>query len=335
MNARPLVAVIGCGGTISSLASHRLDTIDYPDDGRKLDVDGVLAAVPETAEVAQVLPVAHRAVSSTAMTTADLLALRRKIADLTAQNANLAGVVILHGTAALEETAFFLHLTVATTRPVVLVGAQRPLNAVGSDGPSNLIAALRVAGAPDAAGRGVLVVLNDEIHSARDVQKSSNYRLQTFRSPDYGMLGQVDGDRIVFKRALTTPHTSTSPFAGIAADAGEFPRVDVLYSHLGSDAILVDASIAAGAAGLVSVAFPPGLVTAEMAAGFERAAHSGHPVVVCSRAASGRVGARRHLLRTGLIPGEDFSPQKARILLQLVLKAGFDVEGVRNAFATF
>lgn len=329
---RPKVAVIGCGGTISSFATSPLDTIDYPDEGRKLAVDEVLAEIPEAGDVARIVPVPFRAVSSTAITLADWLELRRTIHDLLEGAGDLAGVVVLHGTGSLEETAFFLHLTLLTERPVVLVGAQRPLNTIGSDGPMNLVAALRVAGDPNAAGRGVLVAMNDEIHSARDVTKTSNYRLQTFRSPDYGMLGQVDGDGVVFTRRLERPHTARSPFASLPATF-DFPRVDILYSYLGADQVLVEACLKAGAKGLVSAGFPPGLLTPAMRGRFERLG-ADVPVVLCSRAGSGRVAERKAAMRHGFVAGQDFSPQKARILLALALAKGYDLAAVREVFRT-
>lgn len=333
MTGRPRIAVIGTGGTISSLAATRLDTLDYPDRGRKLEVAEVLAAVPEAADVADLVPVPFRAVSSTALTANDWLALRRVIVDLLAADRGLAGIVILHGTGSLEETAFFLHLTLDMPRPIVLVGAQRPLNAVGSDGPMNLIAALRVAGDANVAGRGVLVVMNDEIHAARDVVKTSNYRVQTFRSPDYGMLGQVDGDAVVFGRRLERARPEARPFTDLP-DQVSWPRVDIVYAHLGADAVLVDAAVAAGAAGLVSAGFPPGLLPPAMREALAALASRGLPVVLASRAHAGRVGERAEPLRQGFVAGGDLSPQKARILLLLALARGCDVAAIRQVFRT-
>src|SRR4029077_12656202 len=171
----PKIAVIGTGGTISSLGASSLDVLDYPDFGQKLSSEALLARFPEPRLVAEPVPVTFRQVGSTAIGPADWLELRSLIHRTAANDSKIAGVVIPHGTATLEETAFFLNLTLAVARPVVLVGAQRPASALGSDDGMNLINALRVAGCTEARGKGVLAVLNDEIHAARDVVKTATY----------------------------------------------------------------------------------------------------------------------------------------------------------------
>lgn len=329
---RPRVAIIGCGGTISSLATTSLDVMDYPDEGQKLSVQEVLDRVPELASAADIIPIKFREVSSSAITVADWMELRNTIQNLGREQPDIAGIVILHGTGTLEETAFFLHLTTDIEQPIVLVGSQRPLNAISPDAPMNLLNATRVAAHPGSRGRGVLVVLNDEVHSARDVVKSSNYRVQAFRSPDYGMLGQVDGDGLHFFRTLDRLHTRNSPFAGIYRSAAQ-PRVDIVYSYIGADELFIEASISAGARGLISAGFAPGLTTPAAKHALERLAEGDFPVVLCSRAASGRVVNRSYVARKRMIAGEDLSPQKARILLMLCLASGFGIERIRQAFS--
>ena len=196
----------------------------------------------------------------------------------------------------------------------------------------NLVNALRVAGSPEAAGKGVLVVLNDEIHAARDVVKTSTYRLQTFRSVDFGALGHVDGDGVHFYRSPVSAHMPGTPFASV--ELSELPRVDIIYSYAGADGALVDAAVAAGARGIVSAGFAPGSPTPEQRATFERAAKSGIVVVQCSRA-TGRVAPRRRLRESGIVAGEDFSPQKARILLMLALTTTIDVAEIQKVFQTY
>src|SRR3989454_5690236 len=298
----PRIAVIGTGGTISSLGASSLDVLDYPDFGQKLTSEALLDRFPETRLVAEPVPVTFRQVGSTAIGPVEWLELRALIHRLAAEDPALAGFVIPHGTATLEETAFFLNLTLAVRQPVVLVGAQRPASALGSDAGMNLVNALRVAGCPEAQGLGVLVVLNDEIHPARDVVKTSTYRVQTFRSLDYGALGHVDGDGPHFYRAPLKAHTPDTPFA--AREIAALPRVDIIYSYAGADAALVDAAVTAGARGLVSAGFAPGSPTPEQRAAFERAAKSGAVVVQCSRAFSGRVAPRRRLRESGIVAGE-------------------------------
>src|SRR6266852_2534797 len=173
----PRIAVIGTGGTISSIGASSLDVLDYPDFGQKLTCEALLDRFPETRLVADPVPVTFRQVGSTAIGPAEWIELR----------------ALIHRIAR-EDPSFFLNLTLGVVQPVVLVGAQRPASALGTDAGTNLVNALQVAGCAAARGMGVLVVLNNEIHPARDVVKTSTYRVQTFRSLDYGALGHVDGD---------------------------------------------------------------------------------------------------------------------------------------------
>ena len=328
----PRIAVIGTGGTISSLGASSLDVLDYPDFGQKLTCEALLDCFPETRLVADPLPVTFRQVGSTDIGPRDWLEIRALIHRLAAEEPAIAGFVIPHGTATLEETAFFLNLTLASVQPVVLVGAQRPASALGTDAGMNLVNALRVAGSADARGKGVLVVLNDEIHAARDVVKTSTYRLQTFRSADFGALGHIDGDGVHFYRAPVRAHMPDTQFAHLELKV--LPRVEIIYSYAGADGALVDAAVATGARGLVSAGFAPGSPTPEQRAAFERAAKSGIVVVQCSRA-TGRVAPRRRLRESGIVAGLDFSPQKARILLMLALSTTTDVGEIQRAFETY
>jgi L-asparaginase len=329
----PRIAVIGTGGTISSLGASSLDVLDYPDFGQKLSCEALVDRFPEARLVADPMPATFRQVGSTEIGPKEWVELRALIHRIAREDPGVTGFVIPHGTATLEETAFFLNLTLASAQSVVLVGAQRPASALGTDAGMNLVNALRVAGSSEARGKGVLVVLNDEIHAARDVVKTSTYRLQTFRSLDFGALGHVDGDGVHFYRAPLRAHMPDSPFA--ALDLGEMPRVDIVYSYAGADGALVDAAVAAGARGVVSAGFAPGSPTPQQRATLERAAKSGVVVVQCSRAATGRVAPRRRLRESGIVAGEDLSPQKARILLMLALLKTTDPVEIQQAFQTY
>ncbi|MGH7095638.1 MAG: asparaginase [Stellaceae bacterium] len=333
MSTLPRIAVIGTGGTISSLGAGSLDVLDYPDFGRKLTTEALLDRFPETRQVAEPVPVTFRQVGSTAIGPADWLELRALIHQIARDDPGIAGFVIPHGTATLEETAFFLNLTLSVTQPVVLVGAQRPASALGTDAGMNLVNALRVAGSDAARGKGVLVVLNDEIHAARDVVKTSTYRVQTFRSLDFGALGHADGDGVHFYRAPLKTHMPDTPFA--ARELTALPRVDVIYSYAGADGDLVEAAVNCGAQGLVSAGFAPGSPSPAQQAAFIAAAKAGTVVVQCSRAFTGRIAPRRRLRETGIVAGGDFSPQKARILLMLMLTETRDIAAIQSAFQSY
>ena len=329
----PRIAMIGTGGTISSLGASSLDVLDYPDFGQKLGCEALLERFPETRLVADPVPLTFRQVGSTEIGPSEWIELRTLIHRIACEDPAVAGFVIPHGTATLEETAFFLNLTLAVARPVVLVGAQRPASALGSDAGMNLVNALRVAGSPEGCGKGVLAVLNDEIHTARDVVKTSTYRLQTFRSLDYGALGHVDGDGVHFYRSPSRKHMPDTQFA--ASDLGELPRVEIIYSYAGADGALVEAAVAAGARGIVSAGFAPGSPTPQQRTALERAAKTGVVIVQCSRAASGRVAPRRRLRESGIVAGEDLSPQKARILLMLALSTTAEIAAIQQAFSAY
>jgi L-asparaginase len=329
----PRIAVIGTGGTISSLGPSSLDVLDYPDFGQKLSCEALLERFPETRLVADPIALTFRQVGSTEIGPEEWAELRAAIHRIARDDPAVAGFVIPHGTATLEETGFFLNLTLAVAQPVVLVGAQRPASALGSDAGMNLVNALRVAGSSEARGKGVLAVLNDEIHAARDVVKTSTYRLQTFRSLDFGALGHVDGDGVHFYRSPSRKHMPDTPFAGLPL--APLPRVDIVYSYAGADGALVDAAVVAGARGIVSAGFAPGSPTPQQREALERAAKSGVVIVQCSRAASGRVAPRRRLRESGIVAGEDLSPQKARILLMLALSTTTDIATIQQAFSTY
>lgn len=315
---RARIAVIGTGGTIASQGHGPLDTQDYASSGRPiLDAEALVAGVPALAEVAEVIPVRFSALPSTAIGWPEWRALHAKIAEVKAAHPDLAGIVITHGTSTLEETAYLLSLTLPDDLPVVLTGAQRPFTGLSSDGPMNLVAAVRVAADPRARGLGALVVLNEEIHAAREVTKTSNGRLQTFRSVDAGVLGHVDADGITFWRRPTRvlPPDQRFDITGIETP----PRVDVTYSVAGGDGVAVRAFRAAGARGIVAAAFAPGFPSPAEREALAEAAAAGCIVVLSSRAGSSRVFPAKRYAAQGMIPGEDLTPQKARILLMLAL----------------
>ncbi|MBM3218518.1 MAG: asparaginase [Candidatus Rokubacteria bacterium] len=327
----PRVAIIGTGGTISSVGKDSLDVWQYMDHGTKLEADELVADIPELASVADVVPVRHRAMSSPAIGPKDWLELGTLVEDVAARSPRVDGIVITHGTATLEETAYFLTLTSKVSVPIVVVGAQRPFSGLSSDARMNLVSATRVAGSAEARGLGVLVLLNDEIQAAREVTKSSTLRLETFRSHDLGMLGYADPDgRVAIYRRPTRRHAPDTEFD--VRGASDLPRVDIAYSYAGADATAIAAFVQAGARAIVSASMAPGMTTlAEMTALLE-ARRRGALVAISSRAGSGRVLLRTRFREQGLLVADNLSPQKARILLMLALTVTDDVTRVQRMF---
>lgn len=327
----PRVAVIGTGGTISTLGRHRLDYVEYSDFGQRLEVDDLLARFPELAQAADLAPIRFRAVASTAIGPADWLELNELVHRVAAQERPPNGIVITHGTATLEETAYFLNLVLTVGLPVVLVGAQRPPNSLSSDAAMNLLGAVRVAASDVARGLGVLAVLNDEVQAAREVTKGSTYRLETFRSPDLGMLGYADADgRVVIYRAPVRRH---APDAMVdVRGRSSLPRVDIAYSYAGADGTVIDALVAAGAEGIVCASMAPGLVTPAEREAQTRARARGVFVVQSCRAGSGRVLARMRLSEQGIVVADNLNPQKARVLAMLALTRSRDPAVIQQYF---
>jgi L-asparaginase len=331
--SRPKVAFIGTGGTIASLGSGPLDLQEYASTGKMMQADELLARWPETALVADVFAVPYRAVPSPLIGFAEWKDLALLCGKLVGDHPDLAGIVIGHGTATLEETAYFLDLTVKVSVPVVVVGSQRPSSALSSDAGMNLVNAIRVAASPDARGMGVLAVLNDEIHAAREVTKTSTLRLQTFRTPDFGVLGHADGDAVVFYRRPIRRHAPDTEFDVSALEA--LPRVDISYSYAGGDGTAVRAFLAAGARGIIAAGFAPGFCPADEVDALTEAVRQGIVVVQSTRAGSGRTFRGSKLRQAGFLIADNLNPQKARILLALALTITGDPEAVTRMFRIY
>ena len=330
---KPKVAFIGTGGTIASIGKDALDILDYGANETMLHAADILAKFPEVNLVADVFPVKFRNVPSHQIFFPDWKELVLLCESLVAGHPDLAGIVIGHGTASLEETAYFLHLTLKVPVPVVVVGSQRPASALSTDAGMNLVNAVKVAGSPDSRGMGVMVLLNDEIQSAREVTKTSTFRLQTFRTPDFGVLGHADGDKVEFYRKPLRRHMPETEFDIRALDA--LPRVDITYAYTGSDGSAVRAFIAAGAKGIVSAGFAPGFAGAGDAEALRQAVAQGITVIQSTRAGSGRTFRGKRMREWGFLTADNLNPQKARLLLSLALTVTSDPAGVERIFATY
>lgn len=330
--ALPRIAFIGTGGTMASLGQDALDIQDYGRHGRVMDAAAILARVPELARVAEVLPRPYSAVISSRIGFRDWKAIAAECHRAAAEIPGLAGIVIGHGTSTMEETAYALNLGLKLDLPVVMVGAQRPASGLSSDMPMNLLNAVRVAASPEARGMGVLLLLNDEIHAAREVSKTATWRMQTFRTPDFGVLGQADADRVVFYRRPLRRVMPDTAFDLRAIDA--LPRVDIAYSHADADATAIRAFVAAGARGIVSAGFAPGSPTPAEADALAEAVEAGVVVVQSTRVGSGRVVRGEKMTRQGLLAADNLTPQKARILLALALTVTQDPAEIMQLFDT-
>lgn len=332
MADRPRIALIATGGTIDALGADRLDLAFYLETGRRLRPGELLARIPELAGIAEVVEVPFRQRPSHAFRDADLLEVGQTVESAVAAGAD--GVVVTHGTNTLEETAYFLHLTARTDRPIVVTGAMRPASGLSSDGDLNLLNAIRVAADPGAARLGVLVVFGDRIWSAREVTKGATFRTDAFVARDAGPLGVADADgRVVWFWRPVRPHTTATPFDVRGLEG--LPRVDVVVSYIGADGAAIDALVAAGAKGIVSAATGAGYPTPAEVAALERAAAAGVVICIASRVGSGRVARSPSMAARGWVATADLVPWKARLLLSLALTCSTDPETIQAWFEEF
>ncbi|SAL62382.1 L-asparaginase II [Caballeronia peredens] len=313
----PRIAVLATGGTIAGQAGDASKTAGYK--AGVVGVDKLLDAVPALGNVARIHAEQIASIDSKDMCAALWTTLSRRIDALLAQD-DIDGVVVTHGTDTLEETAYLLHLTVKSAKPVVLTAAMRPSTALSADGPLNLLNAVTVAASKDAAGKGVLVAFNNQIHSARDVTKTSTYAVDAFRSPETGALGFVQDGRVEFQRTVVRPHTAASEFA--VTDA--WPTVEIVASYADASRVTVDALVAAGVRGIVVAGTGNGSMHATLTHALADAVKKGVAVVRASRVGSG------HVMRNGAasddalgtVSAGTLNPYKARVLLMLALASG-------------
>jgi len=323
--ALPRVAVLATGGTIAGAAPDATSTSGYQ--AGVVGVGQLLAAVPSLATVANVQAEQVASVDSKDMALALWTELALRINELLASD-EIDGVVVTHGTDTLEETAYLLHLTVKSDKPVVLTAAMRPSSALSADGPLNLLNAVTVAGNPKAKGQGVLVAFNNRIHSARDVVKTSTYAVDAFQSPEIGALGWVQDGRVEFQRSVVRPHTKATPFT-IDTVASAWPLVEIVASYAGVSRVAVDALVAAGVKGIVVAGTGNGSIHATVQAALADAATKGVAIVRSSRVGSG------HVMRNGaasddalgFVSAGALNPYKARVLLMLALATGHTTAG--------
>jgi len=311
----PTIVVLATGGTIAGAAASDVQA-GYT--SGQVGVQQLLAAVPQAKKLANLKGEQISNIGSQDMNDEVWLKLAKRINELVAQR-DVAGVVITHGTDTIEETAYFLNLVVKSTKPVVLTAAMRPSTALSADGPLNFYNAVAVAANKDAAGRGVLVVVNDWIHGAASLTKTSTTAVQTFLSPVRGLIGTVAYGDADFYRGPVGRNTTKSEFSidGVTS----LPRVDILMAYENMDGKLIDAAVAAGARGIVIAGVGNGNMTKPALDTLAKHAKNGIACVRASRVATGHVGRNVEVEddKLGLIASMDLNPQKARVLLRLAL----------------
>ncbi len=319
---RPHLVLLSTGGTIVSSGDNAAQTTGYS--LRGLTVQALLDGVPGLGQLARltVEPVAN--IDSSSMTSSVWLALAEAVEAAAARD-DVDGIVITHGTDTLEETAYFLALTLTTAKPVVMTGAMRPSTAISADGPMNLYNAVRVAADKTSAGRGVLVMLNDVVLGARDATKTHPTNVATFRSPPSGALGLIAGARLIWLARAEREHNPHAllPVARVrhyVETHGAFARVDIVMTHVDADDVMVKAALNAGAAGIVHAGSGNGSIHSGTEAALFEARKRGVMVVRASRTAAGAtVEGAAEWQTAGMIPAQTLNAQKARVLLQLAL----------------
>jgi L-asparaginase len=327
----PNVVVLATGGTIAGAAGSDVQAA-YT--SGQVGVDQLLAAVPQAKKLANMRGEQVANIGSQDMNDEVWLNLARRINELAAKS-DVDGIVITHGTDTIEETAYFLNLVVKTKKPVVLTAAMRPSTALSADGPLNFYNAVAVAANKDAAGRGVLVVVNDWIHGASSLTKASTTAVQTFLSPLRGLVGTVAYGESEFYRGPVGKNTVGSEFSldGVTA----LPRVDIVMAHENMDGALINAAAAAGAKGIVIAGVGNGNMTKPGLDALAAQAKKGIVCVRSSRVVTGRVGRKVEVDddALGLVASDDLNPQKARVLLRLALLKQRSLADVQRLFQEY
>jgi L-asparaginase len=324
--ALPVVRLIATGGTIAM----KIDPV------KKAPVPAIsgedlVSTVPEIASVARVEVENLSNVPSDYMDPPRWIELQRAVVKALARP-EVAGVIVSHGTDTLEETAYFLDLTVASEKPIVLIGAQRNASERDFDGPRNLLNAARIAVSPEARGKGSMIALNNQVNAAREASKWNTSSVETFRSGDFGFLGVADVDRVVFYRAPTRRQ-----HVPLVKDA--LPYVEIVSMYGGAEGGMIRAALAAGAKGIVVQALGWGNVNVPMYEAIQEAIGKGVPVVVSTRVPTGRVlpvygfkGGGKTLKDAGAIFADDLPAQKARLLLMLALQTTSKPADIQKLF---
>lgn len=326
------VVILATGGTIAGAGASAANSATYQ--AAKVPVDKLLASVPELGNLAQVRGEQVFQIASESFTNEHLLQLARRVSALSKQ-ADVDGIVITHGTDTLEETAFFLNLTVHTTKPIVVVGSMRPGTALSADGALNLYNAVATAASPSAAGKGVLVTMNDEINTGRDVTKAANIRPDAFKSP-WGPLGMVVEGQTYWFRAPVKRHTINSEFDIDRIQS--LPQVDIAYGYGGVTPVAAQALVASGAKALIHAGTGNGSVSKDVVPALRELRAKGVQVIRASRITGGGFvirNAEQPDDQYDWIVAHDLNPQKARLLAALALTQTQDPKTIQRFFLEY
>lgn len=323
------IVIIATGGTIAGTALSQTEALHYT--SAVLPVERLIDDIPALKSIARITGEQIAQIDSADMNQTIWLKLVKRINELLASD-QVDGIVVTHGTDTMEETAYFLNLTVKGAKPVVLVGAMRPVNAISTDGPMNLYNAVSLAQDPKAAGVGVLVSLNDTINCSRDVTKTNTALQDTFKAPELGYLGYMQDGNPYFYRLPTRKHTVSTEFdiTGLT----ELPKVEILYGYVDSSEVMVNAAVAAGAKGIVYAGVGNGGMSETMKKAMTQIARQGIVIVRSTRVSSGivtRNGAVNDDI-CGFVVADTLNPQKARVLLMLALTRTSDPHEIQQMF---
>jgi L-asparaginase len=327
------VVILATGGTIAGTGATSTTTVGYT--AATVPVDRLIEAVPELKKVASVKGEQVMQIASENMNNESWLKLAKRVNEILARD-DVDGIVITHGTDTIEETAYFLNLVTKSRKPVVIVGAMRPSTALSADGPINLYNATILAGSEEAAGRGVLVALNDQINGARDVTKTNASNADTFRNWELGVLGYMQDNKPHFYRQTTRRHTVDTEFDVSTLDV--LPAVDIVYGYANMNRIPVDAFVAAGDKGLVHAGAGNGsLARPAVEPALVEARKKGVIIVRASRVGNGIVARNGEADddKLDFVVADNLNPQKARILLMLALTKTNDTKEIQRMFYTY
>ncbi len=328
---KPNVVILATGGTIAGAAATGTQS-GYTSGA--VTIDAMLQAVPGIDKLANVKGEQIANVGSQDMSFDVLLKLAKRINELAARP-DVDGIVVTHGTDTMEESAYFLNLTAKTDKPIVMVGSMRPSTAVSADGPLNLYNAVGVAADPKAKGRGVLVVMNDQIHAARSLTKTNTTSVDTFMSPTHGLAGAANYGKNTFYGMPGGKHTTQSEFN--ISNVTQVPRVDIIYADADMKPDLIESSVAKGAKGIVIAGVGNGNMNKASLDAAGQAVKQGVVVVRASRVPTGTVGRNVEVDddELGLIASNELNPQKARILLTLALLKQRSPAEIQKLFYTY